>query len=441
MRNSKSIAAMLLGLAVFSGCQNPEDSPITEQPPAAPSRLLVEDFEKYESPAALDDVWQINTNEALSYELASSLQQNGAKSIKFVDLNNGDRANIQRNFNSTNSASVACSIYLPSFNQPDFAELQLQSINHLNGEVVTVQLTKNGSAYDVRIQQNNSQIWNTVGGSLAPDAWHTLQVAYDNTDHLFRLTVNGTDLGEHPFNKIDTIGRIELNAGGWGNTAEMNAYFDALEIQGIASPHDATFRTWHTRMATPEGTTIHGIAFLNGKIYMTGYSAQKLFTCDANGTVLDSISLDYRPTGLTADGTNLWLTSDSTGLISKITPEGSIITSIPIPNPGDSTGLFYLDNALWNTGFYQKAYRIDLAGGILKTIDTPTNNNEGLVVIDGTIYIADWSNQRIRLLNENGEQTDAIWSPVQRPLALAWDGTYLWLAGDGSKEIYTYKLD
>jgi len=198
------------------------------------SVLFSDNFENYTSLSSLQNVWNVNDGLHLSYEYSENIKYSGNKAIIFKDNNNGDRANIQTNYTATIIGLVEGNVYLPSINQPDLAEFQLQGVDHSVSEVVTVQLTRNDqSEYDLRIQQNASNKWSIIKSGLLVDTWYKIKIIYNNIKHQYQLFLDDTPIGIFPFNNIANISRIELNGGGWNNSDEMDVYFDNIIVQSF----------------------------------------------------------------------------------------------------------------------------------------------------------------------------------------------------------------
>jgi glutamine cyclotransferase len=201
-------------------------------------------------------------------------------------------------------------------------------------------------------------------------------------------------------------------------------------------------KEWTLAAETPADTAVCGITFLDGTAWLSGGETKNslnLYTL-VDGELDLAFTMDKMISGIATDGTDLWISSTGDSLIKQVATDGTVKKSIPIPYGGNSTGLFYYDGTLWNTGFTGKIYQLDLDGNVLKTIDAPVVNLEGLVVVDDVIYALDFDNAKVIEIDMSGKKTGEIEAPFGAALALGWDGTDLWIAGQPGAGIYTYPL-
>ncbi|MBN1489371.1 MAG: PEP-CTERM sorting domain-containing protein [Phycisphaerae bacterium] len=122
-----------------------------------------------------------------------------------------------------------------------------------------------------------------------------------------------------------------------------------------------------------------------------------------DGSVIQSYPLPVpEPTGLTFDGTNLWVSQIDGYSIAEVDPEtGSVIRTIE-KEPYFSFDLAWDERAMWLTAFergdpYQYyLYRIDpLTGATLAMYDGPSGGPTGIAIKDGLIYVASWWDNQI----------------------------------------------
>jgi len=196
---------------------------------------------------------------------------------------------------------------------------------------------------------------------------------------------------------------------------------------------------WERVWQGPANTTIHGITFLNGDMWWNFYQAKTINRVDQTGTVLQAIPhYGNKLTGITNDGTRLWITSEDNRIYILDT---AFDKQKSFDSPGqDSTAVYWHRGSIWHTGFTGEAVRMDLDGKVLQRIKTPVNNNEGLVVGENRLFVADYDNAKINVLDWTGRLVTMIPLPLQRPIALAWDGEYLYLTGDNQPQIWRLRL-
>lgn len=154
------------------------------------------------------------------------------------------------------------------------------------------------------------------------------------------------------------------------------------------------------------------------------------------------------PTGLTFDGTHLWLADYQTDLLYCVDPvSGKVMRSIPAPAYWPE-GLAWDGEALWNAdvkggiplseNYAGKIYRVDPEKGtVLKTISAPTSTPRGLTW-DGTYLwcVDNASDEVIQFSPEDGTTIKSFRSPASDPRGITFDGTYLWISDRIKDEIY-----
>jgi len=154
------------------------------------------------------------------------------------------------------------------------------------------------------------------------------------------------------------------------------------------------------------------------------------------------------PTGLTWDGTNLWLADRKECKIYCIhSVNGSVIRTIETPGYWPM-GMAWDGEALWNvdikgglplTEHYNgKVYRIDPNDGtILRTIQAPSKNPRGLTWDGKYLWCTDNDeNTIIQFSPEDGTTIKELKAPAKDPRGLTYDGRYLWVSDRLTDEIY-----
>lgn len=158
------------------------------------------------------------------------------------------------------------------------------------------------------------------------------------------------------------------------------------------------------------------------------------------GEVLESFTAPGKfCTGMTFDGTHLWVADYKTDKLYKIDVETGEIKS-KISSPGFwPKGLAWDGEYLWNVDSKQKLiFQIDPKDGtILKTLYSPSDNPDGLTWDGNTLWLSDYKKKEIMKLDlSDGTAIEKYTAPSRYPQGLTYDGTYLWCADRRSDEIY-----
>lgn len=144
-------------------------------------------------------------------------------------------------------------------------------------------------------------------------------------------------------------------------------------------------------------------------------------------------------TGLTFDGSYLWVADYKTDLIYKLDPaSGAIVHQISSPGFWPM-GLAWDGQCLWNVDRNQKKiFKIDPQDGtILKTIDTPCNYPEGLTWDGSTLWVGDDKENMIMKIDlSDGTAVKKFDGPAKSVNGLTSDGQYLWSSDRIFDEIY-----
>lgn len=144
-------------------------------------------------------------------------------------------------------------------------------------------------------------------------------------------------------------------------------------------------------------------------------------------------------TGLTFDGTYLWVADYKSDTIYKIDPaSGAQLHQIPSPGFWPM-GLAWDGKHLWNADKEQKKiFKIDPNDGtILTTIDAPCSFPEGLAWDGKTLWIGDALKNKIMKIDlSDGTAVKKFDGPAKSVTGLAWDGKYIWSSDRLKDEIY-----
>ena len=158
------------------------------------------------------------------------------------------------------------------------------------------------------------------------------------------------------------------------------------------------------------------------------------------GTVVRSFPLPGKfCTGLTFDGSYLWVADYQADMIYKLDPASGNIRH-QIPSPGFwPMGLAWDGQHLWNVDKKQKKiYKIDSGDGtILEIIDTPSDDPEGLTWYGNTLWVSDARENTIMKIDlSDGTAIKVFDGPARAVNGLTSDGHYLWSSDRYLDEIY-----
>ncbi len=154
------------------------------------------------------------------------------------------------------------------------------------------------------------------------------------------------------------------------------------------------------------------------------------------------------PSGLTFDGTNLWLADRETDKIYSIDPKtGKVLHTIESPAYWPM-GLAWDGEYLWNADFrgltdiYEDKdgmiFKIDpKTGNILKTLKAPSKSPVGLAWDGEYLWcVDDVKDKVIQFSTVDGTTINSFTSPSTSPAGLSFDGKYLWISDRIKDEIY-----
>ncbi len=145
------------------------------------------------------------------------------------------------------------------------------------------------------------------------------------------------------------------------------------------------------------------------------------------------------PTGLTFDGSYLWLADAYTDKIYKISPKnGKIIKTIEAPGYHPE-GLAWDGKFLWHIDRGEKyMYQIDPnTGEAVKILESNSNNPRDLAWDGEGIWIADFRRDLLLKVSPvDGMMELNFPSPAREPAGLAFGGKYLWVTDRVDDRIY-----
>ncbi len=174
-------------------------------------------------------------------------------------------------------------------------------------------------------------------------------------------------------------------------------------------------------------------------VFLLAYTGEVIQSFDTPGSY---------PTGLTFDGTNLWLADYQTDKLYAIDPvTGKVVKTIEAPAYWPE-GLAWDGEALWNAdvkggiplseNYAGKIYRINPEDGtILKTIMAPSSTPRGLTWDGKYLWCVDSDSEEvIQFSPDDGTTIRSFSSPASDPRGITFDGKYLWISDRLKDEIY-----
>ena len=145
------------------------------------------------------------------------------------------------------------------------------------------------------------------------------------------------------------------------------------------------------------------------------------------------------PTGMTFDGSHLWIADRKADQLYRIDPEDGAIVS-HIPSPGFwPMGLAWDGKYLWNVDSEKgQIFQIEPETGlIVKTVDAPVSSPMGLTWDGHYLWVSDYRGGTVdRISPQDGTTIVSIQAPTKNPQGIAFDGTYLWISDRLQNEMY-----
>lgn len=196
-----------------------------------------------------------------------------------------------------------------------------------------------------------------------------------------------------------------------------------------------------TKKFNTPGTCPTGLTFDGTNLWVADYKADKLFCIDpiSGNSIREIPSPGFWPMGLAWDGKYLWNIDSKQNKIFKVDPaDGTILFAVDAPGSGVE-GLTWDGKTLWVADPAEdKIMKIDMSDGTaVKSYDAPSRNIQGLT-FDGTYF---WCSDRIAdeiymVDYTNGEVIIIAKAPAQYARGMAWDGQHLWNVDYQTDTIY-----
>ena len=179
------------------------------------------------------------------------------------------------------------------------------------------------------------------------------------------------------------------------------------------------------------------LAFDGTNIWLSHNTTDTIYELDAAGNILSSFAApSTHPAGLTFDGTNLWLVDRSSDVIYELDTAGNILSSFAAPNTSpsgltfDGTNLWMVDNSA------DMIYEIDTSGNPLSSFATPGGSARGLTWDGTSLWLADDADQLIYELNTSGAVLSSFAAPDTGAAGITFDGTDFWHADSNTQDIF-----
>lgn len=157
------------------------------------------------------------------------------------------------------------------------------------------------------------------------------------------------------------------------------------------------------------------------------------------GEAVDSLPTPASsPTGLTWDGSALWIADRKSDTLYQVDPsDGEVKRAIPSPGFWPM-GLAWDGVHLWNVDFEDREiYKIDPATGVvLGSVSPPCPKPWGLTWDGEYLLVSDIRERKVyRVSPDDGTVVSSFPSPWSSPTGLALDGAYLWVSDRAKDEI------
>ncbi len=191
---------------------------------------------------------------------------------------------------------------------------------------------------------------------------------------------------------------------------------------------------------TPDSNSYSGLTYDGSNLWIASNQGP-IYKIDTSGNVLTSFAVPEDPAGLAFDGSNLWYTSTDFDNIYGITTTGSNTATFGT-ECCDPRGMTYNGNNLAYVNYWlNKVNVINSSGGLINSINVPANpfSLRGLTHDGSSYYVSqqDFSSTgKILQLDASGGIVDSFNTPGPAPYGLTFDGTYFWLLETFPTKIY-----
>jgi hypothetical protein len=162
------------------------------------------------------------------------------------------------------------------------------------------------------------------------------------------------------------------------------------------------------------------------------------------GSVVSSAAIPASigtPVDLEFDGTNLWVTDITSDKIFKVSTAGAILSSFDCPCT-QPMGITFDGTDLWIGSEKDKIVQVSTSGTLIKTISSPVVTPQGLAYANNLLWISGLTEDKINATPiYSGLSVFSFTEPDANTRGLAFDGTNLWAAGSLTDKIYELELN
>ena len=192
-----------------------------------------------------------------------------------------------------------------------------------------------------------------------------------------------------------------------------------------------------------------GLTWDGSRLWIADYDSRRAYKVNpANCSSSFSIPLPGTyPFGLAWDGHFLWHADADADTIYKLDPSnGDVLASFPSPGEFPS-GLAWQNGRLWNADMHcagpgctpTNIYKLSAAGSVLATFASKGTVPSGLAYDGKYLWHSDNGAETIYKLDpQDLSIVDSFPSPGPYPNGLAWDGKYLWVLDNWNDKLYKY---
>ena len=263
-------------------------------------------------------------------------------------------------------------------------------------------------------------------------------IAFDGT-HLWVANQTG-DL-----TVLNTDGSTAFSAGAGGVTRPSAIAVDSAHHVWVtdAQFNDVTeFNPDGSIVGTfPVGTTPDGITYDGTHMWVANLNSSNVTELNPDGSVAGTFPVvaggpagsGTGPNAIAFDGTRIWVAVAATGTLNVLNTDGSsaflAFASQPSAIAVDSTGHVWVADAQLNA-----ALEFDPANGN-EIGSTSVGTSPQAIAFDGThMWVANNGSNNVTEINANGSVASTF-RAGQAPLGIAFDGAHMWVTNNGSNNV------
>ena len=180
---------------------------------------------------------------------------------------------------------------------------------------------------------------------------------------------------------------------------------------------------------------LQGVGFDGTSIWVGSTGDQFLFKVrPSDGSILDNIRISGNPTGLAFDGTNIWSSADSTGMVNRTNGDTRTNTAFTVGSGNGSSpqAVAFDGTNVWVSSFTDNTViKIGLDGGTQGTYSVGSHPRS--VVFDGAnIWVANTGSNSVTKLRASDGALLGTYSIAATPVCLLFDGANIWAGTSAS---------